>query len=146
MSNSLRPHESQHTRLPCPSPTPGVHSDSCPSSPWKWPSTIEICQICLVNLIQSCHLRALASKAGKFISLIWPPLCLLIPPERSSPDLQRGCQHSPPDGQLVLWELFYCLSQPWWWPFQTLCCHPFNSSWAWEPWERLRFRSTYTAK
>ena len=26
MSDSLRPHESQHTRLPCPSPTPGVHS------------------------------------------------------------------------------------------------------------------------
>ena len=32
MSNSLRPHESQHTRPPCPSPSPGVHSDSCPSS------------------------------------------------------------------------------------------------------------------
>ena len=27
-ANSLRPHESQHTRPPCPSPTPGVHSDS----------------------------------------------------------------------------------------------------------------------
>jgi len=34
MSDSLRPHESQHTRPPCPSPTPGVHSDSCPSSQW----------------------------------------------------------------------------------------------------------------
>ena len=32
MSDSLRPHESQHTRPPCPSPTPGVHSDSHPSS------------------------------------------------------------------------------------------------------------------
>ena len=31
MSNSLQPHESQYTRPPCPSPTPGVHSDSCPS-------------------------------------------------------------------------------------------------------------------
>ena len=29
---TLRPHESQHARPPCPSPTPGVHSDSCPSS------------------------------------------------------------------------------------------------------------------
>jgi len=29
---TLRPHESQHTRPPCPSPTPRVHSDSCPSS------------------------------------------------------------------------------------------------------------------
>ena len=33
MSNSLRPYESQHTRPPCPSPSPGVHSDSRPSSP-----------------------------------------------------------------------------------------------------------------
>ena len=32
VSNSLQPHESQHARLLCPSPTPGVHSDSCPSS------------------------------------------------------------------------------------------------------------------
>ena len=32
VSDSLRPHESQHTRPPCPSPTPGVHSDSHPSS------------------------------------------------------------------------------------------------------------------
>ena len=32
LSDSLRPHESQHARPPCPSPTPGVHSDSCPSS------------------------------------------------------------------------------------------------------------------
>ena len=33
MSDSLRPHESQHARPPCPSPTPRVHSDSRPSSP-----------------------------------------------------------------------------------------------------------------
>ena len=32
MSDSLRPHESQHARPPCPSPTPRVHSDSRPSS------------------------------------------------------------------------------------------------------------------
>ena len=32
MSDSLRPHESQHARPPSPSPTPGVHSDSRPSS------------------------------------------------------------------------------------------------------------------
>ena len=33
MSDSLRPHESQHARPPCPSPTPRVHPDSRPSSP-----------------------------------------------------------------------------------------------------------------
>ena len=32
MSDSLRPHESQHARPPCLSPTPRVHSNSCPSS------------------------------------------------------------------------------------------------------------------
>ena len=38
VSNSLRPHESQHARPPCPSPTPGVHSNSRPSSPWCHPA------------------------------------------------------------------------------------------------------------
>ena len=38
MSNSLWPHESQHDKPPCPSPTPGVHSDSCPSSLWCHPA------------------------------------------------------------------------------------------------------------
>ena len=32
VSDSLRPHELHHARPPCPSPTPGVHSNSCPSS------------------------------------------------------------------------------------------------------------------
>ena len=38
VSDSLRPHESQHARPPCPSPSPGVHSDSCPSSQWCHPA------------------------------------------------------------------------------------------------------------
>ena len=38
VSDSLRPHELQHIRPPCPSPSPGVHSDSCPSSPWCHPA------------------------------------------------------------------------------------------------------------
>ena len=32
MSDSLQPHESQHTRPPCPSPTPRAYSNSCPLS------------------------------------------------------------------------------------------------------------------
>ena len=39
MSDSLWPHESQHARPPCPSPFPGVHSDSCPSNQWCHPAT-----------------------------------------------------------------------------------------------------------
>ena len=38
VSNSLWPHESQHARPPCPSPTPRVHSNSCPSSRWCHPA------------------------------------------------------------------------------------------------------------
>ena len=38
MSNSLRPHGLQHARLPCPSPTPGAYSNSCPSSQWCHPT------------------------------------------------------------------------------------------------------------
>ena len=37
MYDSLQPHEPQHVRLPCPSPTPGVYSDSCPPSWWCHP-------------------------------------------------------------------------------------------------------------
>ena len=38
MSDSMRSHESQHARPPCLSPTPGVHSNSCPSSRWCHPT------------------------------------------------------------------------------------------------------------
>ena len=38
VSDSLRPHESQHARPPSPSPTPRVHSNSCPLSWWCHPA------------------------------------------------------------------------------------------------------------
>ena len=38
LSDSLRPHELQHTSPPCPSPSPGVHSDSQPPSQWCHPA------------------------------------------------------------------------------------------------------------
>ena len=38
MSDSLQPHGLQHARLPCPSPSPRVYSDSCPLSQWCHPS------------------------------------------------------------------------------------------------------------
>ena len=37
MTDSLLPHELQHTRPPCPSPTPGVHPNPCPLSKWCHP-------------------------------------------------------------------------------------------------------------
>ena len=38
VSDSLRPHETQHAKPPCASPSPGVHSDSRPLSPWCHPA------------------------------------------------------------------------------------------------------------
>ena len=38
VSNSFRPHESQNARPPCPSPTPGVYPNSCPSNRWCHPA------------------------------------------------------------------------------------------------------------
>ena len=38
VSDSLRPHGLQYTRLPCPSPTPGAYGNSCPSSQWCHPT------------------------------------------------------------------------------------------------------------
>ena len=40
VSDSLRPHELQHARPPCPSPSPRVHSNSCPLSRWCHPAII----------------------------------------------------------------------------------------------------------
>ena len=59
VSDSLRPHESQHTRPPCPSPTPGVHSDSHPWSQW-------------------CHPAISSSVVGKVMSLLLNMLSRLV--------------------------------------------------------------------
>ena len=40
VSDSLQPHGLQHTRPPCPSPTSGAYSNSCPSGWWSHPATL----------------------------------------------------------------------------------------------------------
>ena len=52
MSDSLRPHGLQHARLPCPPPTPGACSNSCPSSGWCHP-TISSFGITFSSCLQS---------------------------------------------------------------------------------------------
>ena len=55
MSDSLRPHESQHARPPCPSPTPRVHSNSRPSSWWCHPAiSSSVVPFCTVNGLRPC--------------------------------------------------------------------------------------------
>ena len=58
LSDSLQPHEPQHVRLLCPSPTPRVHSDSCPSSQWCHPAMSSS-----VIPFSSCHQSLLASES-----------------------------------------------------------------------------------
>ena len=56
VSDSLWPHESQHARSPCPSPTPRVYSNSCPSSRWCHPaisSSVVPFSSCLQSLPES---------------------------------------------------------------------------------------------
>ena len=52
MSDSLWPHESQHARPPCPSPAPGIHSNSSPLSWWYHPT---ISSSISSSDIQPCH-------------------------------------------------------------------------------------------
>ena len=52
VSASLRPHELQHARLPCPSPTPRAYSNSCPSSRWSHP-TISFSTFFFFSCLQS---------------------------------------------------------------------------------------------
>ena len=55
MSHSLQPHGLQHARLPCPSPTPSVYSNLCPSSRWCLPTisfSVAPFSFCLFNLSQ----------------------------------------------------------------------------------------------
>ena len=58
VSDSLKPHESQHARPLCPSPTPGVHSNTCPSSRWCHPAISSS-----VNPFSSCPQSLPASES-----------------------------------------------------------------------------------
>ena len=53
MSGSLQPHGLQHIRPPCPSPTPGVHPNPCPSSQWCHPTIILCCPLPLPSIFPS---------------------------------------------------------------------------------------------
>ena len=51
---TLQPHGLQHTNLPCPSPTPGAYSNSCPSSQWCHPTiSSSVCCLLLPSIFPS---------------------------------------------------------------------------------------------
>ena len=69
MSDSFRPHGLQHTSLPCPSPTPRVHSNSCLFSRWRHP-TISSCHPLLLLLSIFPSIRVFSNELALHIR--WP--------------------------------------------------------------------------
>ena len=69
VSNSLRPHKLQHARPPCPSPTPGVHPNSCPLSRWCHP-TISSSVVPFSSHLQSFPASVFSNKSTLHIR--WP--------------------------------------------------------------------------
>ena len=66
MSNSLWPHGLQHTRLPCPSPTPRACSNSCPSGQWCHP-TISSSVVPFSSCLQSFTIRVCSDESALHI-------------------------------------------------------------------------------
>ena len=96
VSNSVQPHESQHARPPCPSPAPGVHSDSRPSSQWCHPAISSS-----VVPFSSCPQSLPAYNNYKHIYLIlftfmhgrrkWQPTPVFLPGESQGQGSLVGC-------------------------------------------------------
>ena len=87
MSNSLRPHELQHARSPCPSPTLGVYSNPCPLSQWCHP-TISSSVVPFFSCLQSFQMSQLFASGGQNIGvsiLIFFPAILIPACASSSP-------------------------------------------------------------
>ena len=70
MSDSLWPHGLQHTRLPCPAPTPGVYSNSCPSSQWCHPTISSSRRPLLLLPLIFPSIRVFSNKSVRHIR--WP--------------------------------------------------------------------------
>ena len=69
MSDSLRPHELQHAKPPCPTPTPGVHPNSCPLSRWCHP-TISSCRPLLLLPSIFPSIRVFSNESA--LRIRWP--------------------------------------------------------------------------
>ena len=67
MSNSLRPHELQHARPPCPLPTLGAHPNPCPLSQWCHP-TISSSVVPFLSCPQSCPASGSFQMSQLFVS------------------------------------------------------------------------------
>ena len=67
VSDSLRPHGLQYARTPCPSPNPGIYSNSCPSSRWCHPTISS-------SVVPFSHLQSFPASASFWMKFqIWNP-------------------------------------------------------------------------
>ena len=90
VSNSLWPHGLQHTRLPCPSPTPRACSNSCPLSQWRHPtisSSVVLFSSCLQSFpaLGSFPRSRLFPSGGHSIGVSASPSVLPMNSQGSSP-------------------------------------------------------------
>ena len=73
MSDSLWPHGLQHSRLPCPSPTPAIYSNSCPSRWWCHPSPVNHLILCHPLLLLSSIFPSIRVFSNESVLCIrWP--------------------------------------------------------------------------
>ena len=73
MSNSLWPHEPQHTRPPCPSPIPRVHPNPCPLSQWCHPTILSSCRPLLLLPSIFPSIRVFSNES--VLHIRWPKYC-----------------------------------------------------------------------
>ena len=97
MSDSLHPQGLQHTRLSCPSPTPGAFSNSCPSSRWCTSSSVIPFSSCLQSfpVSGSFLMSQFFTSAGQSLA------CLLSKLLRSCPTLCGPIDGSPPGSPIT---------------------------------------------
>ena len=141
VSNSLRPHEPQHARPPCPSPTPRVHPNPCPLSLWCHP-TISSSVVPFSSCPQSFpgswsfQMSQLFASGGQSIgvSASTSVLPILVKPHAPSlPSLSQDLPLVPSSSSLyITWW--------WWWFSHTKLCPSLAIPWtvAWQdplPWD-----------
>ena len=103
VSDSLRPHESQHPRPPCPSPTLGVHSDSRPSSQWCHPA-ISSSVVPLSSCPQSLRVFSNESTLHMRWPKYWSFSFSIIPSKDPRADLLQNGLVGSPCNQYTVWQ------------------------------------------
>ena len=130
VSDSLRPHESQHARPPCPSPSPGVYSDSRVSSQWCHPaisSSVVPFSSCPKSLSASGSfpMSQLFAWGGQSTGVSFqtnPRADLLQNGLVGSPCSPRDSQESSPTPQLLKkYQTLQNKLKPYHWPFTIAC-------------------------